>query len=410
MTQAARFFSTLLCILVLLGSWTAVGADKWFRVESKNFVLVGNAGEKDIRKIATQLEQFRLTFSKIFTNLEFHSSVPTVVLVFKNNNAFRAYKPLYQGKPMELDGFFQSGLDINFIALTSEFRENFPFATVFHEYIHFLTKDLISKLPVWVGEGLAEYYSTFEMSDGDRKVLLGKAIQNHLLLLRQERMLPLSVLLTVAHDSPYYNEKGKQGIFYAQSWALVHYLMIADRAMRRPQFVKYVNLSASGKDVEESFHQAFQQDYAVMENELKDYVQRSTYTVEIYTLPERVEEGRELKSSPLSEAEVQTYLGDFLLHCQRYQEAEAILKTALAAEPNLAAAQAALGLLCMRNNRLPEARQYLERAVALDSRNYLAHYRHHSFRVEESHRTRPSVPRVISFVGLCQHRDPRRSG
>ena len=261
-------FSTLLAWL-LLGGQILPARDNWIRVQSSSFVLVGNASERDIRKVATQLEQFRQAFSKIFTRLKINSSVPTVVIVFKSNSAFRPYKPLYNGKPVELAGFFQAGQDVNYIALTSEFRESFPFATVFHEYVHFLTEDLTSQLPVWVGEGLAEYYSTFEMSDGDRKVWLGKAIANHILLLRQERLLPLSVLLTATHESPYYNEKNRQGVFYAESWALVHYLMIADQKKHRPQFINYLNLMVSGKDAKDSFRQAFQQDFAAMEKELK---------------------------------------------------------------------------------------------------------------------------------------------
>ena len=374
MTSFFRLVSTGVCVWMLLGSYNATAADKWVRVQSSNFVLVGNASERDIRKVATQLEQFRLAFSKIFTRLKVNSSVPTVVIVFKNNGSFRPYKPLYNGKPMELAGFFQSGQDVNYIALTSEFRESFPFATVFHEYVHFLTDDFTSQLPVWVAEGLAEYYSTFEMSDGDRKIWLGKAIPNHILLLRQERLLPLSVLLTATHDSPYYNEKSRQGVFYAESWALIHYLMIDSQEKHRPQFVKYLSLMASGKNEEESFRQAFQQDYAAMEKELKAYIQRNSYTVEIATLSGRLETEGSMESSPLAEPEAQAYLGDFLLHYQRLPEAETLLKAVLETNPNSAAAHASMGLLCMRDKRLPEARKHLERAVALDSRNYLVHY------------------------------------
>jgi len=49
---------TLASILILPGG-NASARDKWTRVQSRNFTLVGNAGEGDMRKIATKLEEFR---------------------------------------------------------------------------------------------------------------------------------------------------------------------------------------------------------------------------------------------------------------------------------------------------------------------------------------------------------------
>jgi hypothetical protein len=40
-------------------------ADKWLRIQTKNFQLVGNADEKNMRGVATRLEQFG-RFSRSF--------------------------------------------------------------------------------------------------------------------------------------------------------------------------------------------------------------------------------------------------------------------------------------------------------------------------------------------------------
>ena len=54
---------------------------------------------------------------------------------------------------------------------------------------------------------------------------VGEAHQRSCLLLRDSKMLPLPLLFQVDPKSPYYNERDKQSIFYAQSWALMHYLI-----------------------------------------------------------------------------------------------------------------------------------------------------------------------------------------
>jgi hypothetical protein len=107
------------------------------------------------------------------------------------------------------------------------------FSVIFHEYTHLLVNNTFKNAPVWFNEGLAEYYSTFKITD-DRKITLGTPIGNHVYLLRDSKMLPLRTLFEVDHKSPHYNESKKQGIFYAQSWALMHYLLIGKTGFVAP--------------------------------------------------------------------------------------------------------------------------------------------------------------------------------
>src|SRR5262249_29193024 len=151
----------------------------------------------------------------------------------------------------------QSGSDVNFIALDGSVeRSN---SVIYHEFVHQLTKDATQRLPVWVNEGLAEFYSTAENTG--KSANLGKLIGYHIQLLQQKPLIPLETFLLVDSKSPYYNEKSKQGIFYAQSWALVHYLMAGNQGRRRGQLAKYLTLLADGKPLQESFETAFQTNY-----------------------------------------------------------------------------------------------------------------------------------------------------
>ena len=81
------------------------GADKWLSVRTKNFLLVGNASDSDIRKVGRTLEEFRAAVSMVFPKMEQTSSVPTTIFVFKNEESFKPYKPLYKGQPSNVLGF-----------------------------------------------------------------------------------------------------------------------------------------------------------------------------------------------------------------------------------------------------------------------------------------------------------------
>ena len=177
-------------------------ADKWTRVQSKNFLLVGNASENQIRDLGENLELFRTAYSKFFPLRESASSVGTTVVLFKSDNAFRPYKPLYQGKPANIAGYFQGGPDMNYIALSAEIETP---RVIYHEYVHRLMSDNLSSLPPWFQEGFAECFSTLEIEGRDRKIRLGRAIAEHVELLNYRRFMPLEQLFGVTEGSPEYN-------------------------------------------------------------------------------------------------------------------------------------------------------------------------------------------------------------
>src|SRR5262245_4926580 len=353
----------------------ASAKDTWTSVKTKHFLLVGNAGDKEIRKVAGKLEQFRDVFSKLFSRANLNSPVPIRVIVFKNRQSYLPFMPAYQGKISEVAGYFQAGQDVHYITLTSELGQENPYSTIFHEYIHALTSDNTFQSPPWFSEGLAEFYSTFEISDGDKKVWVGKPISHHVHLLRANKFLPLPKLFAVNRDSPEYNERDKQGVFYAQSWALVHYLILGNNGQRKPQFIKYLELLSQAKSVDESFKEAFQTDYATIEKELKNYINRDKYPVQIFSSSsgQKLEFDIAMESAQISEAEWNYYLGDLVLHLNR-TDCETYLQKAVNLDPNLAVAHASLGVAQMKMQRFTEAKGSLQRALATGTQNHMVHY------------------------------------
>lgn len=362
--------STAACILLAAASASASAKDTWISVRSKNFFLIGNGGEKQVRQVATRLEQFRDVFTRLFSQAKFNSPVPTTVVVFKDDSSFRPFKP------GNVAGYFQSGPDINYIALSAESSggdEDDPFRVIFHEYVHLLVNNTMGGVPVWFNEGLAEYYSTFYIDD-ERKAFLGKIISNHVLYLREQKMLPFKTLFTVDHRSPHYNERGKQGVFYAESWALVHYLLQGKDGARAPQLGAFLGQLGAGVPLETAFKNAFNTEFEMLEKELKEYVKNSNYRSTRVTFERKLEFDTEMQSAPISESDALAYLGDLSMHLGDLAGAEKRLSQALAIEPGHAMANSSLGLVRVRQRKFAEARPLLEKAVAANSQNYMVHY------------------------------------
>ena len=357
-----------LCLLLAVSQYSTVAAkDTWVSVRTKNFSLIGNAGEKDVRKVGLRLEQFREVFTRLFPKMRFNTPVPTTVVVFKNDSSYAPFKP-----SQNVAGYFQPGPDVNYITLTTEVRgQQDAFSVIFHEYTHLLVENTFADVPVWFNEGLAEYYSTFSITD-DQKIRLGIPIRNHVFLLRESKMLPLRTLFEVDHKSPHYNEKNKAGIFYAQSWALLHYLIIG-KSGKVEQLGKFIELLNTKTPLEQAFQQAFGMPMEVMEKELRDYVKKDRYNVLDGHFERKLELDTTNQATTLTEAEALAYLGDLLAHSRR-KDAYTYLEKALKLDPNLGMAHASLGMMYFYEGKVKEAHASLERAVAANSQNYLAHY------------------------------------
>jgi tetratricopeptide (TPR) repeat protein len=372
-----KYFSTLF-LLFVLSSFAVSAKDNWIRVQSKNFHLIGNASEKDIRKVATRLEQFRETFRRLMTQASFDSAIPTNVIVFKSNSAYKPFKPKRADGKIDdyVAGFFQPGRDVNYITLSTEGESTGQmYETIFHEYIHFLVNVNFGKtdVPAWFNEGIAEYYSTFEI-EKDQIAKLGIFQQSHIDLLSRSKLMPLADLFAVSKYQLLQQGNHSRSIFYAQSWALLHYLYQHPKPEVRNGVGKFIDALAQKVQPEQALQTAFQMNYAQMEGELKKYVNKSSYQFQIYPFKEKLVFDSEMKVSPLSEGEANAYLGDLLAHTRRHDDAEPYLQKALTLEPDSSLANTALGMVKFRQRKYAEAKTYLEKAIAGDSKNHLAYY------------------------------------
>lgn len=374
------FSQALFCVsvLFLFSASQTFAKDVWISVRSKNFFLIGNANEKEIRQAATKLEQFRETFRLLFPRAKFNAPIQTNVVVFKNASSYKPFKPKRgDGKiDEEIAGYFQPGEDLNYITLSVEDAKEDAYSTIFHEYVHFLLNTNFGRadVPPWFNEGLAEYYQTFKIQD-DQKVTLGDIQGDYLeLLQRQSRLIPLKTLFEIDNYSLQQNGGDSRSFFYAQAWALIHYLMQGNNGANNAALNQFLALVMNKVEPEKAFRQAFQTDYATMEKALKKYVEQRKFQATLVTFKNKLVFDGEMTALPLSEAEANAYLGDLLYRTGEFADAETYLQKALSLDANSTLANASLGLVKMRQNKFDEAKKYLEKAVASDRKSYFALY------------------------------------
>jgi tetratricopeptide (TPR) repeat protein len=232
---------------------------------------------------------------------------------------------------------------------------------LYHEFLHSVMGAGSDRRPLWLSEGMAEFYSTFHATDQHAEI--GRPLEGHIRTLREANMIPLSRLLAVTHDSKDYNEGYRQGIFYAQSWALVHYLLMSNPA-RRAQTLQFFQSVSHGAPALETFRSTFQTTEEQMEKELRDYVHRNLFNY--VQIPVKPAAEVTVRLEPLPQHEALTRLGDLLLYqrdAARYPEAEQHYRAALEKKPGYGPAQAGLCQIQSEAGHAAEALACFEKAA-----------------------------------------------
>ncbi|MBZ5701275.1 MAG: tetratricopeptide repeat protein [Acidobacteriia bacterium] len=351
----------------------AGGKDEiWIEVRTPHFLVSSNAGEKQARRVANQFEQIRAVFQAAFPKLRVDPGQPVLILAAKNENSLKALLPAFWEVKGSVHpaGIYTAGPEKHYVALRVDVSGENPYHTIYHEYTHALLNLNFRDLPAWLNEGLAEFYGNTTVEE--KEVRLGQYDEQHLLLLAQERHIPIATLLQVDHHSPYYNESNRASVFYAESWALVHYLMLEPESRREELLKKFLEAFGTTGDQMAAAGQAFG-DLKQFGKRLDGYVSQSAFRyVRMKAPAENAEKTFTVRA--LSPAESAALRGDFHLHMGRMREAKALLDQALELDPHLAAAHESLGFFWYRQGQMQPAAQEYAEAVRLDSHSFFALY------------------------------------
>lgn len=360
--------------LFLPPTMAADKSETWVEVRSPHFLVASNAGEKQARRVADQFEQIRATFQKSLNNIRVDPGKPIVVLAAKNEASLKALLPEFWEKKGQTHpaGIFVPGQGKHYVALRTDTAGDNPYHVIYHEYVHLLTSLNFRRLPVWLSEGYAEFLGNTMI--GEKELKMGRPSRSHVLLLRESKLLPLEVLLKVDHNSPHYNEANKTSVFYAQSWALVHYLMLDEEMRKTKPLDKFLQLVRDDVEEAEAARRAFG-NLKQLERKIESYVRQEIFYEYTLKAPAEVTD-KDLVARSLSAAESAAVRGDFHVYRQRWTEARALLEEALLLDPQLASAHESMGELQMQIGNREEAAKHFAQAVQLDSRSYLAHFAH----------------------------------
>lgn len=352
--------TVLVACLTLTVPLIADNGTPWVEARTANVIVFSGAGEAAAREVAREIETLRASLAAALGDDAVQTHEPVVAIAVNGARAFRELAPhLWERRGPKPPALASSGPYTQYVALRTDIPARVRGPVLRHEYVHLLVHARDASVPAWLDEGLAEFWSHATTTEDG--LVVGAPIAYHVPALGGRGWIPIADLVAVPRGE-YDTNPRRSAQFYAQAWALVHYLLAGPGAAGGPApFVP--DTTRLG-------------DLAALDQALRAYVREGRYRTAI--LPWRDGADPAVPASPevrpVSDADALAVRGAFLLTGIRPERAAPLLDRALALAPGHASALEARGVLEFLGNRMDSARKWLEMAVEAPGSGYRAHY------------------------------------
>lgn len=211
---------------------------EWLRAESEHFVVYADESEADLRSYVRKVERFDALMTTFYPVAGEGERPKLHIYIADGIDELRQIAP---GLGSGVGGFYSAD-DGRVFAVVDRTRSDGDH-TLFHEYgHHFMFYTASAAYPGWFIEGFAEYYATAEVDPNRARI--GLPNPGRLYALAQSNAwVPMEDVLRSRTSGLV---AGQMPGYYAQSWALTHY-MFADPARTR-QLGAYLGQVARGVD------------------------------------------------------------------------------------------------------------------------------------------------------------------
>jgi Flp pilus assembly protein TadD len=351
--QAFRNSGTQIVIAFSLMSLSAAGAWNCSADGRREVCVDGPA-----RRAQSVLEDLRaLENAWIVKNGKLPAAIPGIqAMLYRNKSEFQPFQLISTSL-----GLFQSGPDKDWIMVLDQGESSVRAAR--HEWVHMALHHTTPGLPLWLEEGLAEYWSTLESSGGQAR--LGKPIESHIRLLADRQWLTAQELFSATKQADAYLDERRAGLLYAQAWAVVH--LLAQHQEWKGRLEAYVATVATGADAREAFRLTWGRSQEEALEAARSWVRPGLATSEVIVLG-TVGDAGPPRSRTLDEAGGLMMRADALLAHSRPNDAQSLIEEAARRGGNRPEVVAARAFITLQRGDKAAALKLLEEAITKGDR------------------------------------------
>jgi len=363
--QYRSFFCVVLFSIYSL--LTAAGEKPWVEIRSPHFRVLTNGGVGDARKVAYEFEQLRYIFSDRFPNARLESAAPLLVFAVRDEGTAKALEPKWNTRANRA-GEFHHGWEKQYaIVRLDTWGGDGSKEVVYHEYTHSIEHMNSHYLPVWLDEGIAEFYAYTRFEQ--HRIYVGAPTERYRTL-HTKASIPVETFISLNHLSPDYLDGSKNQSFYAEAWALVHFLTYGPGMENGKRLNQFLGLLQQGADQKRAFQQVFG-DFKTVDKALAAYMLQVAFPTAILKDPPHIDENA-FSTRTMSLAETEAELGCFHIWVHDWSGAHKLIERALLDDPKLGLTHEDMGFLDFSEDKKVDAEKEFAQAYTLDNALYLS--------------------------------------
>ncbi|MBB5057368.1 tetratricopeptide (TPR) repeat protein [Granulicella aggregans] len=342
------------------GVSSSFGEATWTEIRSPHFRVLTDASAGDGRRVANEFEQMRHVFVERFGNGgEVQSGPPLTIVAARDQGTFREVLPRQAKRSDNLAGIFFSGWEKQFALVRMDSWTGQGQVVVYHEYAHSFMHANIRWMPVWLDEGMAEFYA-YTQFQHDRVLVGAPSLRSRAL----NTMVLKPVATMLAQRSSYDSDLKKMDEFYAQAWAMVHFMTFGPGMGNGQKLGQFIKLLQADVPQPKAFEQVFG-DQKTFDKALYEYVHRFSFSAGVFP-PDKGDDPKSYAEKKLNPAETAYELGCFHVGTHDREDGRVLLEKALTLDPKMAGAHEAMGYLDFDAGKDLGAVEEWGKALALD--------------------------------------------
>lgn len=278
----------------------------WTEIRSPHFTIITETSAKKGQEVAHSLEQVRAVFANQFPQLNLDSGKEMIVFVTEDWQGLSALIPDYSKRSnRKLGGMFNSSVLRNYMFLRLDSSDYL--STIYHEYTHYVIGLNYDNVPVWLNEGLAEFFGELQVFKNE--VRLGSVNKGAIRYFTKNPFPDIAPIAQADRNSPLYNEANKASSLYKMAWQITHYAFMSEKGREGQYIFKLLDLAQKGVPSKQAMEAVFG-DLNELKKTLKRRWKKGRYPVMTIKTQQLLEKTR-YEKQVLTQEQVDAHLGAY---------------------------------------------------------------------------------------------------
>ncbi|GAB4186043.1 MAG: hypothetical protein Kow00105_00490 [Phycisphaeraceae bacterium] len=252
-----------ICLLVVpVPAWAQAPPLNEFR--SRSYLIHTNLSRDEARVFGLHMDAVFAQYEKRFRDFRDRGRSEMPLYLLRTEADYHAFMQSQDIDSSNTGGmFFYTPRAQGLATWTQGRSRGQTLAVLQHEGFHqFAFNYLGRSLPIWINEGLAQYFEDAIVVRG--KMITGLASEHRITRVRQaleqNRAIEFDDLIGISSEQwsqILRSDPAKASLLYAQSWSVVFYLIHGENEKYQPAFVQYLKNVSTGRESRKAMRAAF---------------------------------------------------------------------------------------------------------------------------------------------------------